>query len=204
MLKVWLIFFTLIIAPFAFGGEVQNCADTLQISEADLLQSLRSKSLIDNNKCASNDSVALEARRLLKEIYYFVFELNGLPKGLRKKWHKMKYKQTQIFGTNLRLCIANQYGGCSSNEELNAKNYRFSSQGFILINSVKWSALTLEEKYSLLWHEVLSLLGHEKNSYEYSSLIEFRKECSSYGTGTVNIEYSCWIIAHGIDPSLVR
>lgn len=178
----------------------RDCSSLDDLNESELITELKGRKLAENNICFKDDAVSKDALKVFRMIYNLVSQMKGLPSPLLKKWNELRYEQVQMYGTNLNLCLQDV---CDQDSSLVAKNFRFRKKGFILINNAKWSGLSLEDKFSLVWHEALTLLGFEKNSYQYSSLVEFRVECRTTHPLIDRVSSTCDIVANLLDPSLL-
>lgn len=175
----FLAFFLLLISLPAIAE--RDCSAYQSTNEKKLIQHLKKQNFSDNRSCLSRDLVAEEGMTLFKNLVQMIPRVRGLPKDLIVKWEKFSWEHIQFISTDINLCLESHEEDCSQDSILVAKNYPFKKKGFILINNSEWNSLKKIQKYSIVFHEVLSIMGYEKNSYEYSSMLEFVTKCEDTG-----------------------
>ncbi len=183
-----------------------DCSKYQEQSETALLKIIKKSSWRDNRRCLILDVYAENAMSYVKRLFDLIRHLKGLPPNLLNKWEKLTWNQVQVVSTDEKLCLGNRSHDCDVYSELVAKNYRWgklNKRGLIILNRSQWKSLSESERYSLIFHEVLGIIGFELNSYQYSSMIDFSEECETQYIGNSGT-MDCFMVAKIHDPSFVQ
>lgn len=176
-----------------------ECATLKLKDESELVRYFLNAPSDERLRCLAEDPLRRETLQISRMLYVMVARLEGLPRPFRKAWSKMLWSQFDVYSVPFPLCLTDG-NACPEADRLVAKNYHRRRKAIIFADANLWRRLSLEEKFSLLWHEVLGHLNVEVDSYRYSSLVEFSTECESPS----NASAECFIVAKIQDPSFVR
>lgn len=122
--------------------------------------------------------------------------IEGIPADLIKVWKKLNWEKVQMVSTDQVLCLNEDSDDCNEDSALVAKNYiQGKKKGIIVINRNQWKSLKRAERFSIIWHEMLGILGYEKNSYQYSSMVTFSDECETTFNSNNSGSMDCSLVA---------
>ena len=184
------------------NGTATACPDLSTYSEKKLAHFFLTQKEEHVAQCIADDPNRDEVAKITRILYPLISQMNGLPDSFQKKWRDLTWSQTYSFTVSQKLCLDGT-DTCPESSELVAKNYHRGHFGIILINSNQWQKLSLSGKTSVIWHEILSILDYEANSYEYSSMVEFELEEVSIQTEH-GYRLQQTLVAHLLDPTFIR
>ena len=182
-----------------------DCHTINYSNEKSMIESLQNTTDIQVMRCLSEETFqeVKQVRKYFKVIYDLILNMPGLPKELLTKWRALEYEQVRFYTVDFDLCLQNSQSECDPSTVLTAKNHRIGEKGLILVNGKLWNDLPSVDKYSLVWHEALGVLGFEKNSYTYTSMVDFAVKCET-SAQVQAFTSDCYITAKIHDPSFLK
>jgi hypothetical protein len=204
LIKTFTLLFLLVSMTAVIADDQFDCQKVKLLGEDELVHALlKPKTMVPVEACFHLDEDRQDVVKVFSMVYVMVEEMNGLPADFIKKWHKLTRDLAKFVVVDHELCLGDNSQGCTEESQLVAKNFKKRKQGAILVNRTQWRTLDLAAKASLLWHEVLGVMGYEVNSYAFSSMVKFSTKCETI-SDSHSFSSNCYIVVTLLDPSFIK